>query len=236
MRLTPMPSPKGTNYANAFIIRQRVPVDRRFPLAHDELPPGSRLTREQMAARADASLNGSAFASTRADLPTKGFGEDDQTRISNLADFLRGKNLTEDDVRAAVERMLKAEGYGEDDVRTACDALGIGASARLGGAAAGSNFGGALHGEVSQPARDRTFMTDEERRGSCAYGGDSRRRFGAARDSFEFVYDRQDRLQQIREMTRPRRAKTRNEIAMDARAVDSFNARFPEARRIRNAI
>jgi hypothetical protein len=234
-RLIPMPSPRGTNHARAYLLKVPVAADSRG-MAIDELPNGSRLTRQEIAARADAMPNG--FAETRADLPDpakeKEFGEDDQARVSNLADFLRGKNLSEDDVRAAIERMLSAEGYGQDDIRTACDALGIGASARLGGAPAGSNFGGALHGEVRQPARDRNFRIAEEALGQqpCR---DARRPSGG-RDSFEFLYGRQDRVAEIRAASRPRRRASSNQVAMDSARETNFYTRFPGAKRIRGAI
>jgi len=55
-------------------------------------------------------------------------------------------------------------------------------------------------------------------------------------EAFEELFGRQDRMQQIREAMRLRRRTSDRQLAMDTRAVESFCERFPESRRIRNAI
>jgi hypothetical protein len=163
-------------------------------------------------------------------------GEQSKGRGFNLdayRRFLRGKGISEDDIR----------GMSVDDIRQACDALGINKSAKFGG-----NFGGGMGGnlseQISQPntrptdpgAKDRDFPIDGEARGECAYAGDGPHLIGG-HDSFEALCVSQDRVQQIREATRSRRPRTANQIAMDAQAQAQHEARrnamFPGAARIR---
>jgi hypothetical protein len=256
MRLTPMPSPSGRNTVGAFLspsFFQR----GRGPMAYDEWPNGSReqierVIRQRLDDASDQEVEGllsqltdrrsgapqghgasvldQLFASSRSDLPDRAKieGQDDEEtaeRRANFSHFLRGKGLS------------------EDDIRTACDLSSLGpgrsGSAVPGGGLA-SGFGGALHSAVRQPsssppARDRTFMTDEERSGQCAYAGGDRRR-SPGRDSFDEIYGRQDRLVQIAEATRRRRPPTANQIAMDSKRRENFAVRFPGGERIRGHI
>jgi hypothetical protein len=216
MEITPMiaaPSPNGTNRERLFLVRRPGPHDTRG-LAHDELPNGT--SREDLLRQALQKRGDQPDAAKQ-----RRVGEDDEDdeRIAKLAHFLRSKGL------------------GEDDIRTACDAvrLGIGESARFGGAVSGSNFGGALHGEVDQSSRDACL--EEELGIEPAKSYRNAKMSGDQRLDFETAYGRQDRLQQISEATQLRRRRqSDNSMAMDASRAENFHARFPNSKRIRNAI
>jgi hypothetical protein len=239
-----MPSPRGTNHARAYIVRQRV-GDARWPMAHDELDPDT-------------------FASTRSDLvdPAKSLrtGDDDprdrlvrllqerlngsDQEISSLLETLeaghgvagvpaRGKSAISTDQKLAA--FLRSKGMSEDDIRTACD-LGIGSSARFGGVF-GSNMGGNLSSQVSQPStnptnpasRDRA-MTYEEMSG-CEPAGDSRRFGRDERMSFDAIYGMLPTIERLQR----RRPMSANQMAMDAKRAANFLERFPQAARIKPA-
>jgi hypothetical protein len=254
----PMSSPKKTNVSNAWILPMK--IDRRTAMALDQ---GNR--RDEFAAtRADLSDPAKRREVGEDDDPRSRLmnwidqkieaGNDQE--VSGLLEQLEGhgasgeqrggEGMSLDDQVANLARFLKGKGMGDRDVRTACDlardALGIGESTKFGGVF-GGNMGGNLRSQVSQPdtnptdpaARDRNFMTYEEAAGACPYSGDRGSRPIGGRDSFEELFAKQDKVQQAREMMRPRRRRSEREIAMDS-GTESFLEMFPEARRIRNYI
>jgi hypothetical protein len=220
--MIPCPSPTNRNRERLFLVRRPGPQDTRWPIASDQLPNGS--SREELLRQA---------LQKRGDLVDAGkerrVGEDDEDdeRIAKLAGYLRGKGMS------------------EDDIRTACDvALGIGKSTRMGGNF-GGNFGGALHSEVDQPdresltspaARDLAGLSWEEQAGiePIKDRGDRAMRPRLAGDdrSFEAAYG----LVPTYEAIRPRRPVSDRQLALDAAAQRSFDQMFPEASRIRNYI
>jgi hypothetical protein len=203
-----------------------------------------------------------AFAGTRADLidPSK---DDPRQRLLNLiskkldggsdqevAELLgriegHGSASEQRPGVSAIDQLrhfLRGKGFSEDDIRTTCDLSGLGPErSAMRGGAFGGGAGGALHEERGQfnratgnPASRDRAMTYEEESGCVPYAGDRRRGIGG-RDSFEELYGRQDRLAEIAAASRPRRRASDRQMGMDARAVESFNARFPNAARIKPA-
>jgi hypothetical protein len=207
-------------------------------MAHDELVDEFASSRSDLA---DPAKNESLVRLLR----QRGVGDQE---IVSLLEQLRGgvtgeQRSGKSTVRDQLSRFLRSKGMlSEDDILTAIDlALGIGKSARMGGNLGGGNFGGAPHSEINQPnigaltdpaSRDRALTYEESAgvepcRDSRTIGG---------RDSFEELFARQDRVAQIREATRSRKPQTANAMAMDSKRAENFHTRFPEARRIRNAI
>jgi hypothetical protein len=226
--MTPMPSPRGTNHANAYIVRQRVPVDLRG-LAHDEDPNG-RLKRLVAQRLANGDEEDDQFAGSRADLvdvaKEREFGEDDEEELNGrralLASYLRGKGMS------------------EDDIRQACDLLGPQESALRGGAPAG-NFGGALHGSTAQPSgspSSRDACLEEELGHEPSKDFRNRRMDG--RDARRFGRDSGLGFDQLYGLvgpggvfaSQPRRRRSERAMANDAAASEIFERMFPEGRRI----
>jgi hypothetical protein len=266
-----MPSPNGTNYANAYIVRQRVARDWRG-MAHDEwngsLPKrGDRPDPAQMRETGQddepddarerlmnlisqrlndgndqqvAELLGRFEGHGAVSEQRPGSGMSLDARVENLARFLRGKGMGDRDVRTACDLMRRAYGASGDD-------LGIGKSARFGGASTGSNFGGNLHGEVDQPdanpaSRDACLEEElgiepaKDYRNRKMDGRDSRRFGRDERMSFDYAYG----MLPTWESMQPRRRRSARAMAMDdqvrAQSEATFNAMFPMAARIRNYI
>jgi hypothetical protein len=146
-----------------------------------------------------------------------------------------------DQTRSTLAHFLRGKGMSEDDIRRACDiGLGIGRSTKFGGAF-GGNFGGNLHSEIDQP---RTRPSDPSSRDACLeeelgiepakdyrnrrmHGRDSRR-MGGDRLDFGMLYG----LEPTIAAAQPRRRRTANQIAMDTAGHDTFERMFPEATRV----
>jgi hypothetical protein len=251
-----MPSPKGTNKANMWLLKVPVAAETGRPLAHDEL------SDEFAAARAD--LSDPAKEKLLRAISERLNGADDQ-EVAGLLERLeghgaageqaKGKGFNLDQEVENLARFLKGKGMSSDDIRTACDLarkswgrdqeLGVGKSARMGGSLTGSNFGGNLHSSVHQPTsppatRDAAPVCLEEALGQEPLRGgrgDRAVRRGGGRDSrmsFDQVFGLLPVIEE-REATRLRRRRSERQMGMDARAVDSFNARFPNAARIKPA-
>jgi hypothetical protein len=222
-------------------------------LAHDELPNGSRAQMERaIRQRADRGADLPDLAKERE------FGEDDEPADDPRARLLRliGQRLengNDQEVASLLGRLeghgavseqrpgasaldqlrhfLRGKGMSEDDIRTACDLSGLGPqrSAMRGGGTAGG-AGGALH------ATSDAGLCAEEQMGQEPVKDRGR---GIGRDDFGMLFGLQDKVQQIREATAPRRRRSERELAMDdqarARAESSFNKMFPNAARIRHA-
>jgi hypothetical protein len=224
-----MPSPKRTNKANAYIVPMR--ISERTALALDQ--------------RRD---DDDTFASTRADLiePSKPKKLGDQ-EVSGLLSQLEGRRGASDDEddeqeqngrRERLAHFLRGKGLSEDDIRTACDvSLGIGGSAKFGGALAGGMGGGLQDRIGEQPSSHDAGFCAEERMGIEPLKDRGRlagrdRRVG--RDDFGMLFGMLPTFERL-EAQRPRRRTSDRQLGMDARAVDSFNSRFPNAARIKPA-
>jgi hypothetical protein len=145
----------------------------------------------------------------------------------------KGRGMSLDQLRT----YLRGKGLSEDDIRTACDlSLGIGRSAKFGGGLGGGE-GGALHAQTSRPdretaARDQPILTEELQ--GCepirSNRGDSAMRPRLAGDnrSFEAAFGMLPAL----EAALLRRRPSEKALAMDARRAASFHEMFPNAKRI----
>jgi hypothetical protein len=255
--LIPMPSPNRSNKARAYIVPMK--IDRRTALALDQRNDTFAATRADLPDLAkrretgEDDENGDPRELLARLLRQQGAG--DQEVAGMLARLEghgavgkqgKGEGISLDDQVENLSRFLRGKGMSEDDIRTACD-LGIGGQSgtRFGGVF-GGNMGGNLRGQVSQPsvsptdpaARDRDFLISEEALGNCAYAGggrDSRRVGRDSRMSFDQVYGLLPTIEKVEAQRSRRRSRSEKALGMDARSVDSFNARFPNAARIKPA-
>jgi hypothetical protein len=267
--MIPMPSPRGTNKARAYIIPTQ--IDQRTAMALDQGGPsnGSRSQSGRLSPDLVDPLKNGASDDERDDPRSRLMNWIDQKiesgndqEVAGLLQQLeghgaageqrKGEGFSLDDQVANLSRFLRGKGLDDLAVKTACDLarrawgrdqeLGIGKSAKFGGSFGGGQ-GGNLHGERDQPelralsdpgAKD--FMTYEEMTGCepARPRGDSRRFGRDSRMGFDYVFGLLPTLE-AREAERTRRRRSDRQLGMDARAVDSFNARFPNAARIKPA-
>jgi hypothetical protein len=248
-----MPSPKGTNKSRAFILPMK--MTKQQALALDaELNNRARFS-------ADLPDEAKGLKTGEDDGP-----DDPRARLLNWIDQkieagndaevaglleqlegggARGR-VSSDQTSEMLKHFLRGKGMSDDDIRTACDlardvALGIGSSARRGGAF-NQGAGGALseqRGQFNRPTEtpaSRDACLEEELgiepakdyRNRRMDGRDARRVGRDERMSFDYAYGMLPTI----EAARPRRRRSERAMANDAAASDHFARMFPEAARI----
>jgi hypothetical protein len=236
-KMIPMPSPKGTNFANAWIVPMK--IDQRTAMAFDQYPSREIDRRNRDLALEQNGPNGErekiiSLIAERLGITVQ--------KAADLIDAAKEKRTGEDDER--VERLhqfLTSKGLADREARAACDIAKRAWGDQLNKSALAGGSGGALHSQIDQPARetaarDQPLLTEELLGCEPIRGGrgDSALRPRLAGDarSFEAAYG----LLPTYEATQPRRRVTDAQLAMDAAARDSFARMFPTAMRIRNYI
>jgi hypothetical protein len=229
-----MPSPRGTNHANAYLVRQQPVARSRRAMALDQATKSADLidpkddSRRRLLDLVSRRLDGGTdeeVAELLERLDGHGAVGEQERGPSQ-----RGDEHEDDERITKLARFLRSKGLGEDDVKRACDAvrLGIGESTKFGGALSG-NFAGNLHSEVDQPSADR-HMIYEEQAGCTPFAGrDSKMGGRDQRITFDEAYG----LVPVLEAARPHRRRSENALAMDSTRAENFLKRFPSAARIK---